>query len=121
MKFYQCSSCEKIVSGLEDKHDDLCQKHTFIAYQPSEQDIVEHPINIRKLGNFIKITVTDHPMIELHHLIWMMIETSSGMHMKRLTLHSEPSQTFILDDEEEIISIYVNCSIHHIMQYQNIT
>lgn len=78
----------------------------------------KHEIYLRKTGNIVTITAgLDHPMIDVHHIKFMIIETMHGTFLWRFELNSESSVTLFLAHDDEIEKVYVYCSVHGLLQY----
>lgn len=118
MIFYYCKGCNQVIYKLisEDKLLTCCghkMEELKSNIEPNLRD--EHLPVIRKTGNFVTVTVGNkHPMLDIHRISFIMIETNQG-NMYKDTEHLEDAKaSFILANQEEIVNIYVYCSVHRL-------
>ncbi len=115
MKFFRCTVCDQVYLKPID-HDNLmtCCDEKTIEVNPNgvPAEIENHNAVIRKIGNFVTITIPNHPMIDVHHLQFICLETNKGFQYKELFKNEEVKVDFILSKEEEIITVYVYCNVH---------
>lgn len=114
MNFYYCESCQQISFHIVDKdHHITCCDEEMRLLIPNEdkEEHKDHHINLRKVGNFLSITIGDaHQMIDVHHIEFIVLETNQGMQIKKISDMAQAS--FILDHLEDIISVYAYCNLH---------
>jgi superoxide reductase len=79
------------------------------------EEALNHKPIIRKIGNFVTISVDrSHPMVDVHHISFICMETNKGFQYKKLLLETNVKADFILANDEEIINVYMYCNIHQL-------
>ena len=72
MKFYKCSECNQVFLSLIDQEQPVtCCKQNMeeVEVLHEGEDYEKHKPTIRKIGNFVTITVgKGHPMIDVNHI-----------------------------------------------------
>lgn len=119
MKIYQCQTCEKIYielsSNIDDSDDHI---HTVEPHVSREEDLDhEHVLTFVQIGNFVRVIMEHHPMIEVHHIQWLGLKTNQGFYVKQCQIGELPVKEFILHDDEKIMAIYAYCNIHRLDQH----
>lgn len=116
MKFYRCSTCDQVYITLveSDQRLQCCTQETEELLSSSDiEEKANHDIHIRKVGNFVTITLKeDHPMTSVHHIDFICLKTNQGFQYKRLTDMNIAKADFILAKNEEIEVVYLYCNIH---------
>ena len=51
-------------------------------------------------------------MTEEHYIEFVVLETNKGVRINHLTPNSKPHTSFVLEDNEELISTYAYCNLH---------
>jgi len=118
MKIHLCSVCYQvsIKTGNDNKPITCCEKEMTefkkINQIISDDDNKHFPI-VRKIGNFVTITIEDnHPMLEVHKIEFILIKTNHGFLYKDIRNQEKAKAEFILANDEKIVNIYVNCNVH---------
>ena len=80
---------------------------------PNNDDSIHAPV-IRKIGNFVTVTVGEemHPMVDIHYISFVLLETSQGVQYKQLMKNTLPIVDFIVGNNEEIVNVYIYCNVH---------
>lgn len=115
MKFYRCTNCDQVYMILKDSQKPMtcCELETIKLSENENKDESEsHKPHIRKVGNFVTMTLPNHPMIDVHHLDFICLETNKGFQFKSLENQELPKAEFILSKGEEIVNVYVYCNVH---------
>lgn len=117
MKFYICKNCNQVHIKLIDYELPAycCEKKVDeIIINSSAGEEHTHIPKIRKIGNFVTITVGQetHPMVDIHHISFILLETNQGVQYKYLKKNEPPLADFIIANNEEILNVYVYCTIH---------
>jgi superoxide reductase len=117
MKFYRCSHCGQIATKEVDKNVKL-----FCCGSPMEELVAntsdgageKHVPAVRQEGNKVCVFVGDveHPMLDVHYIQFIAIETNLGHHVKELKPGQKPYAEFLLADGEELIKTYEYCNLH---------
>jgi len=101
-----------------------CEEET-IELEPNRDELIvnEHKPKVRRIGNFITIDVGElsHPMINIHFIEFIMIETNEGFQCKQLRPNDKPQVSFLVELEETLINVYVYCSVHGLFDLDEIT
>ncbi len=65
-------------------------------------------------GNVVTVTIgsVEHPMIDVHYIEWISIETNEGYQIKELKPNDKPTAKFALVDGEELKAVYAYCNLH---------
>lgn len=116
MKFVVCPICDQVYAKVVDHGTRvMCCNHStedIIKNNQKEQSEEHRPL-IRKIGNFVTVTVgPNHPMIETHFISAIFLETSLGFQYKNIASKDEAKAEFILANDEEIINVYTYCNVH---------
>jgi len=64
--------------------------------------------------NVCTVTVgsVTHPMTPEHLITWIVVKTNKGTYIKYLTSDDAPSAKFLLEDGENVESVYEYCNLH---------
>jgi len=120
MRIFLCNECRQVVKKIGGENNPItCCKQEMVPFQKMNEivgdDDSKHTPIIRQVGNFITITIeNNHPMIDVHHIEFIMIETNQGFLYKRLSGLETAETEFILAENEEIINVFANCNVHSI-------
>ena len=60
----------------------------------------------------VRIGEAEHPMVEVHYIEWIILETNKGYQKKHLLPGQAPEAEFILADGEEVVAAYEYCNLH---------
>ncbi|NBJ75082.1 desulfoferrodoxin, partial [Neglecta sp. X4] len=65
-------------------------------------------------GNKVTVCVssTEHPMMEEHHIAFIILETNQGVQRKYLDKTGKPTAQFVLCEGEKAIAAYEYCNLH---------
>ncbi len=102
MKFYRLDG--KIVIG-GDAGEELVANTTDGAYE-------KHVPVISQNGDHVTVRVgsVDHPMLDVHYIEWIVLETASGYQKKDLKLGMKPEAEFAVT--EPVTAAYEYCNLH---------
>ena len=119
MKFYKCNGCGKIaVIFRESKCPTKCCGEPMVEIIPGTVDAAreKHIPVIEKDGSAVKVSVGSvaHPMLDVHYIEWIILETNQGYQKKDLKPGDEPVACFALADGEEVVAAYESCNLHGI-------
>lgn len=117
MKFYVCNNCGNLIIKLIDsKIPVVCcnQKMTEIIPGTSDGAYEKHVPVIKQEGNKVIVQVgeIEHPMVEVHYIMWIILETTKGFHKVDLTYGNAPIAEFYLSNDEQVICAYEYCNLH---------
>ena len=70
-------------------------------------------------GNKVKVSIgsVEHPMIDVHYIEMILIETKKGVQVKYLNPGERPYAEFILEDDE-FVAAYEYCNLHGLWKYE---
>lgn len=117
MKIVKCKGCGKIAIIVQDS---ACP--TKCCGEPMEELVAntsdgateKHVPVVNIEGNRVNVKVgsVDHPMLDEHFIQWIILESSKGIQKKDLNPKTSPAATFLLDDDEKVLSVYEYCNLH---------
>ena len=117
LKFYQCNHCKQlIIKLLETKVPVMCCGEPMKELIPNTNDGAgeKHVPAVRQEGNKVCVFVGDveHPMLDVHYIMFIAIETTHGKQVKYLKPGEAPYAEFLLADGEELVKAYEYCNLH---------
>jgi superoxide reductase len=116
MTFYVCSVCNQVhIKIIDQKKPLICCDNETVELIPNtiEAEVIQHKPIIRKIGNFVTLDVPkEHPMVDIHHILFMGIETNEGIQIKYLKKEEPARVGFVLSKDEYVLSVFVFCSVH---------
>lgn len=117
MNFYRCSSCNEIwINPFNNKNNMPCCKNELEEVKTNTyvDELDHHSIHVRRIGNFITITIgnEEHPMLDIHYISWVILETNTGIQYKHLNIGAAPIVDFLVAEDEEIQNVYAFCTLH---------
>lgn len=115
MIYYECSDCGQVILKLVDQSTDLeCCGKKMVSLDDkllSKEDEV-HSVSIRRVGNFIYVTVPNHPTVKTHRINFIALKTNKNYQMRQLEVNQPIESVFVIDFEEPIEYVGVHCNIH---------
>ncbi len=113
MKFYKCKGCGSILIQEEplaccaDAWDELVPNTTDAAGE-------KHVPVIDTDGKTVTVKVgsVEHPMLSVHYITWILLETSRGYQKKLLRPGEKPLARFSLVEGETALAAYEYCNLH---------
>ena len=119
MKFYKCEGCGKIaVLFRESACPTKCCGEPMVEVVPGTVDAAreKHIPDVAVEGNLVKVKVgsVEHPMLDAHHIEWIILETNQGFQKKDLKPGQAPVAVFALAEGETPIAAYESCNLHGI-------
>ena len=117
MKFYVCEHCGNIITKFKDSNVPVvCCGEKMKELVPGTSDgAVEKHVPIVVLdGRSVHVTVGSvlHPMVDVHYIQWVVVETTKGIHKYNLLPNEDPKVEVRLADNEEFVSAYEYCNLH---------
>ena len=117
MKFYVCEHCGNIIEYHVNKGVPvMCCGEKMKLMEPGTVDASreKHIPVIEQNGNkvLVKIGEAEHPMVEVHYIEWIILETTKGYQKKHLLPGQAPEAEFILAEGEEVVAAYEYCNLH---------
>ena len=117
MTFYKCPHCGNIIAHLEDSGVRcVCCGEEMKPLIPNTSDGAgeKHVPVISIDGRIVTVTVgsVEHPMLEAHHIAWIILETKQGKQRKTLKPGDKPVAKFALTEDDEAVAAYEYCNLH---------
>ena len=117
IKFFRCQHCGNIIVKLIDsKVPVVCcgDKMTELVPNTSDGAGEKHVpvVAIEGAKVNVKVGSVEHPMVEAHHIQFIVLETSNGFQTKALRPEEKPEATFFLSEGEKAIAAYEYCNLH---------
>ncbi len=119
MKFYKCEGCGKLaVLFKESKCPTKCCGEAMQEVIPGTTDAAKekHIPEVTCDGSLVTVKVgsVEHPMLEAHHIEWIILETETGFQKKDLDPTGKPEAVFALAPGEKPVAAYESCNLHGI-------
>ena len=116
-KFFICESCGNIVTPVNysgaspvccgDKMTELIPG----AVKASKE--VHVPVwNVRNCVIHVKVGAKEHPMLPVHYIEWIAVQTGRGLLLRRLRPGEKPEARFALCADDEVEAVFAYCNIH---------
>lgn len=117
MEFYVCSHCGNIITFAENKGVPvMCCGQKMEKMVPNSVDASgeKHVPVVKVEGNLATVSVgsVEHPMLEEHHIGWVVLETAQGSQRKALKPGQKPEVTFALAEGDSVVAAYEYCNLH---------
>ena len=117
MTLYRCRHCGNIIAHIEDSGVHcVCCGETMEALVPNTTDASgeKHVPVVAVDGNLVTVSVGSaaHPMLDVHWIEWIMLETEQGRQRKTLKPGDEPKAVFALTDGDRVTAAYAYCNLH---------
>ena len=104
MQFFKLNG-QILINETGDGAEEIIPNTTDGAYE-------KHVPVIEQYGDHITVKVgsVPHPMLEVHYIEWIILETGSGYQKKDLTPTDKPEADFAVT--EPILAAYEYCNLH---------
>lgn len=117
MNFYRCEHCNSIITALRGyETPPNCCGREMTQLIPDAVDAsreVHVPIIEQKWDIVhVKVGARPHPMIPVHYIQWVALETKEGCQIKYLSPGQTPEAFFSLTEGEEVVNAYAFCNLH---------
>ena len=117
MKFYKCAHCGNIIAYIHDSGVRAsCCGEEMRELIPNTTDAAgeKHVPVISIDGQTVTVTVGSvlHPMLDVHYIEWIILETRQGRQRKALKPGDEPKAVFALGPGDEVVAAYEYCNLH---------
>ena len=117
MKFYRCKHCGQIAMKEVDKGVNLvCCGEAMQELVANTTDAAgeKHVPVVKVEGNKVCVSVgeVEHPMLDVHYIMFIGIETNKGKQIKYLKPGEKPYAEVMLADGEELVKAYEYCNLH---------
>lgn len=117
MKFYICEHCKNIIVKVKDSGVPVVccgQKMTELVPGTSDGAFEKHVPVVTQETNKVTVQVgsVEHPMVDVHYIEWIILETTKGYHKVDLKPQDKPYAEFLLSNGEEVVCAYEYCNLH---------
>ena len=117
MTIYRCKHCGNIIAHLNDSGVRcVCCGEPMEAIVPNTTDAAgeKHVPVIGQEGCLVTVCVGSvaHPMLDVHYIEWILLETKEGRQRKTLKPGDDPKAVFALTGGDEVIAAYAYCNLH---------
>lgn len=116
-KYYKCNHCGQIITKVKDTNvpviccgSPMTEIEAGTVEASVEKHIPVYEINENKV--IVKVGSVTHPMTPEHYIEWVSLETNKGIKLHKLNPNTIPETQFLLDENEEVISILAYCNLH---------
>ncbi len=115
-KFYVCPHCGNIVEMVNDAGvKPFCCGHKMEELVPNtvEASGEKHVPAVTVTDKTVEVNVgtVDHPMLDVHWIEWVQLETEKGSSRKYLNPGEAPKVSFALEDDKPL-AVYAYCNLH---------
>ena len=117
MKFYVCKHCGNIITYLNNAGVPVVccgEKMSELIPGTTDAAVEKHVPAVTVDGIVVTVRVGEvtHPMLDVHYIQWIVLETTHGSIIKYLEPNQEPQATFVLVDGEQAVAAYEYCNLH---------
>ena len=117
MKFYVCKHCGNIITYLNNAGVPVVccgEKMSELIPGTTDAAVEKHVPVVSVDGNVVtvKVGAVEHPMLDVHYIQWIVLQTNQGNYIKNLVPGQAPQASFILADEEQAVAAYEYCNLH---------
>ncbi len=121
MKLYKCNHCGNIIKFVIDKGVPvMCCGEKMQLLEPNTTDgaFEKHVPVIEQDGNKVTVSVgsTLHPMLEEHHIEFIILKTKHTSQKVVLSHTGEPKAVFYIAPDDEVVAAYEYCNLHGFWQ-----
>lgn len=117
LKFYKCETCGNIVEMIKASGAPVscCGKNMTEVIPGTSDGAAEKHVPVYSVaGNVVDVAVgtVEHPMLDVHYIEWIVVETNKGVHRINLKPNEAPKAKMLLADGEHVIAVYAYCNLH---------
>ncbi len=117
VKLFKCAHCGNMIEMVEDKGVKvICCGEPMQLMDPNTTDAAQekHVPVVTVDGNKVTVNVgsAEHPMMEEHHIAFIILETYKGVQKKFLDHTGKPEAVFALAEGEKPVAAYEYCNLH---------
>lgn len=116
-KFYKCSHCGKIIAMVNNVNvpticcGEAMQEIVAGTVEASkEKHIPVYTVEGNKVH--VKVGEVEHPMVDVHYIEWISLQTKQGNQRKVLKPNQKPEVCFRICDCDEVEAVYAYCNLH---------
>ena len=115
-KFYICRTCGNLVNVINASGVPMmCCGKPMEALEPNtvEASGEKHipAVTVEEGAVHVMIGSVEHPMVDVHYIEWVYLQTENGGQRINLKPNQEPKVTFLLGNEKPV-ALYAYCYLH---------
>lgn len=115
-KFYICRTCGNLVGMINASGVPMmCCGKPMEALEPNtvEASGEKHipAVTVEEGAVHVMIGSVEHPMVDVHYIEWVYLQTENGGQRINLKPNQEPKVTFLLGNEKPV-AVYAYCNLH---------
>ena len=115
--FYICEHCGNIIAKVRDSGVSVVccgQPMTRIVPGTSDGAYEKHVPVYTVENNIVTVNVgaVDHPMVDVHYIEWISLQTTSGNQRKVLKPGDAPKACFAICEGDEVEAVFAYCNLH---------
>lgn len=116
-KFYVCEHCGNMIAMVKNAGVPIMccgQKMKEIIPGTTDAALEKHvPVYEIKDGKvYVKVGSAEHPMLDVHYIEWISLQTDKGNQRKVLTPGQKPEAVFAILEDETVEAVYAYCNLH---------
>jgi superoxide reductase len=114
--FYICRTCGNLVNVVNASGVPMmCCGKPMEALEPNtvEASGEKHipAVTVEEGAVHVMIGSVEHPMVDVHYIEWVYLQTENGGQRINLKPNQEPKVTFLLGNEKPV-AVYAYCNLH---------
>lgn len=117
MKFYKCKHCGQMIAIVKETGvpmiccgepmEEIIAGTTDAA---AEKHVPVYEVKDNKV--YVTVGAVDHPMLDVHYIEWISLQTKQGNQRKALMPGDEPKAVFAICEGDEVEAVYAYCNLH---------
>jgi superoxide reductase len=116
-KFFICEHCGNIIAMVKDAGVPvMCCGQAMTELVPGTVDaaVEKHVPSYEVKDNMVYVTVgeVEHPMLDVHYIEWISLQTTSGNQRKVLKPNDAPKAQFAILEGDKVEAVYAYCNLH---------
>ena len=115
-KFYICRTCGNLVNVINASGVPMmCCGKPMEALEPNTVEASGEKqipaVTVEEGAVHVMIGSVEHPMVDVHYIEWVYLQTENGGQRINLKPNQEPKVTFLLGNEKPV-AVYAYCNLH---------
>ena len=117
MKFYKCKHCGQMIAIVKETGvpmiccgepmEEIIAGTTDAA---AEKHVPVYEVKDNKV--YVTVGAVDHPLLDVHYIEWISLQTKQGNQRKALKPGDEPKAVFAICEGDEVEAVYAYCNLH---------
>ncbi len=103
LKFYKTPDNQIVIN--DPTGEEITPNTVDAAYEKHVPVIEHHGDSV-----VVKVGSVEHPMVDVHYIEWIVLETNSGYQKKELRPDDKPEASFAVT--EPVVAAYEHCNLH---------